>query len=130
MTVKLEATPGRIIGNVQMCEHCGGALTEVRAGNGIRAGHIHEQTSLMACKNLCNKEIKGAWRMTDAELREKAYEVWVDGVWTWYVLKKWQTDDHKPYARWFCLVRTPMSPDGDLGDTYASDIMSVATRVK
>ena len=34
--------------------------------------------------------------------RENAYEVWSDGSWTWYVLKKWQVDDDKPFARWFC----------------------------
>jgi len=124
MTVKLEATPGRILPDGTLCcDNCGAALQGPE-------NMAHQATGAEACKNLCNKEIKGAWQMTDAELREKAYEVWVRGDWTWYVLKKWQTDDHKPYARWFCLVRTPMSPDGDLGDTYAADVMSVATRVK
>lgn len=58
------------------------------------------------------------------------YEVWQYGDWTWYVLKKWQADDDKPYARWFCKVVTPMTgPSGDLGDVYVSDIKGVATKV-
>jgi len=59
------------------------------------------------------------------------YEVWVAGDWTWYVLKKWQADDEKPYARWFCKVVTPMTGDaGDLGDVYVSEIKRYARRVK
>lgn len=58
------------------------------------------------------------------------YEIWQHGDWTWYVLKKWQANDDKPYARWFCKVVTPMTgPSGDLGDVYVSDIKSVATKV-
>lgn len=59
------------------------------------------------------------------------YEVWVAGSWTWNVLKKWQGDDDKPYARWFCQVVTPMTgPSGDLGDCYVADIKGHARRVK
>jgi hypothetical protein len=59
------------------------------------------------------------------------YEVWVAGEWTWNVLKKWQADDNKPYARWFCQVVTPMTgSSGDLGDVYVADIKSVARRVQ
>jgi hypothetical protein len=60
------------------------------------------------------------------------YETWVshDGSWTWLVLKKWQADDAKPFARWFCKVVTPMTgPSGDLGDVYVSEITSNARRV-
>lgn len=71
-------------------------------------------------KNLCAKTVK----------REEAYEVWTAGSWTWYVLKKWQADDRKPSARWFCDVVTPICPNGELGDVYADDIMSHAVRVK
>lgn len=75
-------------------------------------------------KNLCGKSIPVAKAETDA------YEVWQSGQWTWYVLKKWQADDHKPFARWFCKVVTPMTgPNGDLGDVYAADVMSAATKV-
>jgi hypothetical protein len=71
-------------------------------------------------KNLCAKTVK----------RENAYEVWRAGSWTWYVLKKWQGDDSKPYARWFCLVVTPIVPDGEMGDVYAADVMQNAVRIK
>ncbi len=72
--------------------------------------------------------------------RANAYEVWETsndynfagevGKWTWYVLKKWQTDDNKPLARWFCEVVTPMCPDGEMGDVYVSDIKGQAIRIK
>lgn len=64
--------------------------------------------------------------------REKAYEVWQtpDGSWTWYVLKKWQADDDKPYARWFCDVVTPIVPEGEMGDVYVSEIKEYARRVR
>lgn len=61
---------------------------------------------------------------------DNPYEVWVAGDWTWKVLKKWQADDDKPYARWFCQVITPMTgPSGDWGDVYVSEIKSAAHRV-
>ena len=59
------------------------------------------------------------------------YEVWQssDG-WTWKVLKKWQIDDNKPYARWFCAVSSPYTDGGyDLGDVYVSDVTQYARRV-
>ena len=71
-------------------------------------------------KNLQGKMVK----------RENAYEVWQAGDWTWYVLKKWQADDAKPNARWFCDVVTPMCPSGEMGDVYVSEIKSQAERIK
>ena len=72
-------------------------------------------------KNLCAK----------TRAATDPYEVWVAGDWTWYVLKKWQADDDKPYARWFCKVVTPMTgPSGDFGDVYVSEIKQHATRIK
>ena len=64
--------------------------------------------------------------------KDDPYEVWQtpDGSWTWYVLKKWQIDDRKPYARWFCLVKSPFVPEGEMGDVYVAGIMSVAKRIK
>ena len=64
--------------------------------------------------------------------KDKAYEVWqtADGSWTWYVLKKWQADDEKEFARWFCLVVTPFVPEGEMGDVYVSEIKSNARRIK
>lgn len=62
---------------------------------------------------------------------DNPYEVWVAGNWTWKVLKKYQADDHKPYARWFCQVITPYTTEsGDMGDTYAADVMAVARLVE
>jgi hypothetical protein len=37
------------------------------------------------------------------------------------VLKSWQADNSKPYARWFVAV------NGDLGDSYAGDIARYET---
>ena len=74
----------------------------------------------MYMKNLCSKTVT----------RDKAYEVWQAGSWTWYVLKKWQGDDDKPYARWFCDVVTPICPDVEMGDVYVAEIKQHATRIK
>lgn len=73
-------------------------------------------------KNLQAKTVK----------RENAYEVWQtpDKQWTWYVLKKWQIDDNKPYARWFCDVVSPIVPEGEMGDVYVAEIKSYAKRIK
>ncbi len=63
--------------------------------------------------------------------RANAYEIWQtpDRLWTWYVLKKWQADDDKPFARWFCDVVTPFTPDWEMGDVYVSDIKSQANKI-
>ena len=73
-------------------------------------------------KNPCGKTVS----------RNQAYEVWqsLDGAWNWFVLKKWQVDDNKPYARWFCDVVTPICPDGEMGDVYVSEIKANARRIK
>lgn len=64
--------------------------------------------------------------------KENAYEVWstLDGSWVWYVLKKWQQDDNKKYARWFCLVTSPFVPEGEMGDVYVKEIKDNAVRIK
>jgi hypothetical protein len=58
------------------------------------------------------------------------YEIWENKLtgWKWLVLKKWQADDNKPYARWFCRVYSPFCPSGDLGDVYVSEITSQAVK--
>ena len=66
--------------------------------------------------------------------RENPYEVWKspDGQWTWNILKKYQVDDNKPYARWFCYVTSPICPPpngGEYGDTYVKDIKSQGRKV-
>lgn len=63
------------------------------------------------------------------------YEVWrgsmFGGITEWRVLKKWQIDDNKPYARWFCAVMSPATFGSyDLGDVYVKDIKTYATRVE
>jgi hypothetical protein len=53
-----------------------------------------------------------------------AYATFVGGDWTYEVLKSWQNDEAKPYARWLCRVVTPMTgPSGDMGDTYVRDVV-------
>lgn len=59
----------------------------------------------------------------------QAYEYWAAVDWVWAVLKKWQVDDNKPYARWFCKVYTPFVPEGEMGDVYVADIKSEGTPV-
>jgi len=53
--------------------------------------------------------------------------------WTWYVLKKYQSqekEDKNEYARWFCLVKSPYVPNGEYGDVYVKDIKSNSIRIK
>ena len=70
----------------------------------------------MAATNPCAKKVTP----------ETAYEVWqsYDGTWTYFVLKKYQPPEkeaHNSYARWYCLVKTPINPNGEYGDVYVSD---------
>ena len=61
------------------------------------------------------------------------YEIWRAGDWEWRVLKKYQSPDKEKenkYARWLCAVKSPYTVGGyDIGDTYVSDITSVARKV-
>jgi len=73
-------------------------------------------------KNECLKERKV----------DNSYEIWKtpDGAWEWRVLKKWQVDDDKPYARWFCAVKSPFTYGSwEYGDVYVKDIKENAERV-
>lgn len=67
-------------------------------------------------KNQFNKERKP----------NNPYEIWGNSPvlpgWEWHVLKKWSADDNKPHGRWFCLVKSPIVPEGEIGDVYVSDI--------
>jgi len=50
--------------------------------------------------------------------------------WEWHVLKTYKTPANEakdPYARWFCLVKSPFIPEGELGDVYVCDITYNAT---
>ena len=95
------------------------------------AQHAAAEAALDAKKNRCGKTVA----------REKAYEVWQAGdaaapgsLWTWYVLKKYQSpaaEAKNAYARWFCCVVTPMVGDrGEYGDVYVREIKSQARRIK
>ncbi len=59
------------------------------------------------------------------------YEIWEYRDWEWHVLKKYQNPEAEaknPYARWYCLVKSPYVPEGELGDVYVQDIKGVAVR--
>ncbi len=71
-------------------------------------------------KNLCGK----------LRPENDPYEIWDSGQgWMWKVRKKYQADDDKPFARWYCTVISPYSKT-DTGDVYVSDIKSCARRTK
>lgn len=63
---------------------------------------------------------------------DNPYEVYVNQLgWEWRVLKKYQADDRKPYARWFCAVRSPYTfGSWDYGDTYAQEVLDNATKLE
>ncbi len=68
-------------------------------------------------KNLCAKRVTP----------ETAYEVWqsYDGTWTYFVLKKHQTPEREaqnPFARWYCMVQSPITPKGEYGDVYVTTV--------
>ena len=70
---------------------------------------------------------------TQAKRRAKndPYEIWANTQgWEWHVLKKWQADDDKPYARWFCLVKSPFVPDGEMGDVYVQEVKQYALKLE
>ena len=48
----------------------------------------------------------------------------------WRVLRSYQTNNDKPYARWLCSVSSPYLPAGDreMGDTYVKDIEGTVTQ--
>lgn len=58
---------------------------------------------------------------------EDPYLVFENGDWQWKVLKSWQANNGKPFARWFCEVSSPIVRAGELGDTYVSDVLSYGT---
>ncbi len=93
----------------------------------VCGGEWHkEETNKATDKTMKNLQAKTV-------TRENAYEVWASkdgGSWMWYVLKKWQADDDKKFARWFCDVVTPAMPQGEMGDVYVSEIKENAVRIK
>ena len=78
----------------------------------------------MASKNPCSKRVTP----------ETAYEVWqsYNGSWTYFVLKKYQTPEKEAsnlYARWYCLVQSPITPKGEYGDVYVATVKNGTHRV-
>ena len=67
--------------------------------------------------------------------QNKPIEVWrtPDGSWTWEVYRKYQKPEKEaknPYARWFCRVKSPFVPQGELGDVYVREIKAHAQKVR
>lgn len=61
------------------------------------------------------------------------YEVWEtpSGDWKWLVLKKYQLPENEAkneYARWFCMVKSPFVPHGEMGDVYVREIKEAGAR--
>lgn len=55
---------------------------------------------------------------------EPAYLTFQSGDWTWEVIKTYQNDDAKDYARWMCKVTSPYTwGSAEIGDTYVRDIL-------
>ena len=79
----------------------------------------------MAAKNPCAKRVTP----------ETAYEVWQssNGAWTYFVLKKYQSPEKEvtnPYARWYCMVKSPATPQGEYGDVYVSTVKAGTHRIE
>jgi len=73
---------------------------------------------------------------TDERLKQGLpLEVWEtpDGSWKWEVYKKYQNPENEaknPFARWFCKVKSPITPQGEIGDVYIKDIKGYARKVQ
>lgn len=74
-------------------------------------------------KNVAAKTV-ARYGMSKEDILDAAYQVYqtADGSWTWAVVKMWQADDAKPYARWLCVTYSPWTPEGEWGDAYAAEI--------
>jgi len=76
----------------------------------------------MKIKNICLKSRKV----------NEPYEIWVNPRISFEsrVLKKYQGDDNKEYARWLVAVKSPMTYGSyDMGDSYVSEIKLGAYRL-
>lgn len=53
-----------------------------------------------------------------------------DGEWEWRVLKAYQADDRKPFARWACAVKSPATHGSyEYGDEYCEVVLRDAIEV-
>jgi len=53
------------------------------------------------------------------------YRSW-NGSFEWHVLKTYKMAKNEktdPYARWYVKAYSPACPNGELGDTYAADVL-------
>mgnify|MGYP000851942993 CR=1 FL=1 len=60
---------------------------------------------------------------------DKPYQVWENPAagWKWLILKSYQADNNKPYARAFCAVISPYTfGDYEYGDVYWDEIFKMA----
>lgn len=61
------------------------------------------------------------------------YEVWTSPVFggcEYRILKKWQVDDNKPYARWMVAAKSSATHGGwDMGDEYVENIKMYGTKI-
>lgn len=54
---------------------------------------------------------------------ENPYMIYTAGDWEWRVLKSYQGDNNKPFARAFCAVKSPYTfGSWEYGDVYWYDI--------
>lgn len=65
---------------------------------------------------------------------ENAYEVRqsYNQTFTYFVLKKYQSPENEaknPYARWYCMVQSPITPKGEYGDVYVSTVKQGTARI-
>lgn len=57
---------------------------------------------------------------------------WDAGRVRWLVLRRYQSphrEASRRYARWYCLVFSPVTPQGEYGDCYVADVKKLAHRV-
>ena len=74
---------------------------------------------------------KNLFRKTAKDTPYAVYEDPRTG-WRWEVLHTWKSrasEAKDRYARWFCRVKSPFVPNGEMGDVYRSDILDNAKLV-
>lgn len=68
---------------------------------------------------------KNLWAKTRPST-DPYFTTYDENGWTWKILKAYkcrESEKADPYARWFCLVTSPMtSSRGDLGDVYCNEV--------
>lgn len=62
--------------------------------------------------------------------KDNPYEIWQspDGKWKYLVLRKYKKAVTSEYDRWYCCTISPMTPQGEFGDTYAETVMRGTTK--